>query len=77
MIKRVKIILITAVVVVLVGTAHAQFNVGGPGTIGSATNANGTKSNDANNSPAVPFDGGMSLILIASGVGLGVKKLRT
>jgi len=57
-------------------TANAQFSIGGPGTNGSPTNANGTKANGANNSPAVPFDGGMSILLIASGIGLGTKKLR-
>ena len=41
--------------------------IGGPG-IGAAPAGDG--------SPIVPFDGGMSLILLASGISYGSKKLR-
>ncbi len=41
--------------------------IGGPG-IGSAPAGDG--------SPIVPFDGGMSLVLLASGISYGSKKLR-
>jgi len=57
----------------LIGKSNAQTpaddpGIGGPGSIGSAPAGDGA--------PIVPFDGGMSLILIASGIGYGVKKLR-
>ena len=48
-----------------------QPNPGGPGSNGSGTYGNGNPVGG----PIVPFDGGMSLILLASGVGYGVKKL--
>ena len=70
------ILSITAMVSVISITTHAQFSIGGPGTNGSTTNANGTKANGTNNSPAVPFDGGMSLVLIATGIRIGVKSLK-
>ena len=54
-------------------TVKAQFNIGGPGTNGSGINGNGT--NDAP-SPTVPLDGGMSILLLASGISYGAKKLR-
>ena len=53
-------------------TANAQFNIGGPGTNGSGTFGNGTNGG----TPVVPFDGGMSLILAASGIGYGAKRMR-
>jgi len=50
----------------------AQVPPDGPGTSGSGIQANG-------NAPApasVPFDGGMSLILIASGIGYASKRIK-
>ncbi len=41
--------------------------IGGPG-VGAAPAGDG--------SPIVPFDGGMSIMLIASGIGYGAKKMR-
>jgi len=41
--------------------------IGGPGTNGSAPAGDGA--------PIVPFDGGMSLMLVASGIGYVVKRL--
>ena len=74
--KRITLLILITITTVISITANAQFSIGGPGTNGSTTNANGTKANGANNSPSVPFDGDMSLILLISGVGLGTKKLR-
>jgi hypothetical protein len=65
----------TAMIAILILTAtiaNAQFGIGGPGTNGSGINANGT----TNGTPTVPFDGGMSLMLAASGIGYAAKKLR-
>ncbi len=53
-------------------TSNAQFSINGPGTNGSGTNANGT----GNDNPNVPFDGGMSLVLAASGISYAAKKLK-
>jgi len=63
---------ITTVLILIIfinGTSNAQPNPG-PGNQGSniATTTDG---------PTVPFDGGMSLILISSGIGYGVKKLKS
>lgn len=53
--------------------ANAQGNPGGPGTNGSGTLGNG---NPVGGGPVAPFDGGMSLMLVASGVGYAAKKLK-
>ena len=42
--------------------------IGGPGSPGDGPGGDG--------GPVVPFDGGMSLMLLASGIGYGYKKLR-
>ena len=42
--------------------------IGGPGAPGDGPSGDG--------SPTVPFDGGMSLLLLLSGIGYGVKNLR-
>jgi len=49
----------------------AQVPPDGPGTSGSGIQANG-------NAPAaqVPFDGGLSLILLASGIGYASKRIK-
>ncbi len=73
-IKGIKAMVILFLFVMATLTVHAQFNIGGPGTNGSGTNANGTKSGGA--LPSVPFDGGMSLILLTSGIGYGARKLK-
>ena len=54
--------------ILLVSRAEAQPNPG-PGNQGSST---GT----TNDGPTVPFDGGMSLILLASGISYSAKKLK-
>jgi hypothetical protein len=65
-------VMATIVTLLITMTATAQFSVNGPGTNGSGINANGTP----NNSPTVPLDGGMSLMLLISGIGYGAKKLK-
>ena len=65
---------ITVLVVVVFTSVKvsAQAPPDGPGTSGSNIQANG-------NSPApttVPFDGGMSIILLASGIGYASKKVK-
>ena len=57
----------------LIGKSNAQTpaddpGIGGPGSIGSAPAGDGA--------PIVPFDGGMSLILIASGISYEAEKFR-
>lgn len=42
--------------------------IGGPGSPGNGPSGDG--------SPVVPFDGGMSLMLAASGIGYAAKKLK-
>ena len=66
----VKAVYILVILIMTSITVKAQFNIGGPGTDGSGINGNGTP----NNSPAVPFDGGLSLVLLVSGVGYAAKK---
>ena len=67
--------LLTAVLIVVATMvtvhANAQGNPGGPGTNGSGVLADG-----GSGGPEVPFDGGMSLMLVASGVGYAAKKLK-
>ena len=69
-----KIIAIIAIVALTTISANAQFNIGGPGTNGSGTNANGTPNGSP--SPTVPLDGGMSLLLAASGISYAARKLK-
>ena len=60
--------LVLLITIVLVVKVQAQPNPG-PGNQGNATGP-------TTDGPTVPFDGGMSLILLASGIGYGTKKLR-
>ena len=69
--KYINRIVIIAIIAITTISAKAQFNIGGPGTNGSGTNANGT----GNGAPTVPFDGGMSLMLLVSGIGYSAKKV--
>ena len=55
------------------------FDVGGPGTAGNPVSANGagaTPSAAPPSSPQVPFDKGMSLMLIILGMGYAANKLK-
>ena len=68
--KSLKAIVLSGLILLTVNTTEAQFNIGGPGTNGSGIFANG-----ATDAPVVPFDGGMSIMLIAAGIGYSSKKL--
>jgi len=71
--KKSKSIIIAVLMLTIVKVANAQVFPGGPGTSGSGIQANGQA---ASNGPTVPFDGGMSLMLLASGVGYASKKMK-
>ena len=55
-------------VAVMAQTPADNPGIGGPGTSDSPPTGDG--------SPIVPFDGGMSLILAASGIGYATKKIK-
>jgi len=63
-----KVIGVLLLIVSLATILNAQPNPG-PGNQGPGPSP-------TNDGPTVPFDGGMSLMLLASGIGYGVKKLR-
>jgi len=73
LLKMSKSVGIFLVILIISVGAKAQVFPGGPGTSGSGIQANGQS---ASNGPVVPFDGGMSLMLIVSGVGYASKQLR-
>ena len=66
--KKLKLVAPILFTCVIATNVHAQPNPG-PGNPGS----NITATNDG---PVVPFDGGMSLILLASGVGYASRKIK-
>ena len=70
----IRTILTIGILILATMTVNAQFNINGPGTNGSGINANGTPNGSP--SPTVPFDGGMSLMLLASGIGYGARRLK-
>ena len=72
-----KALLIIAIAISTSINAHAQPGPGGPGAIGSGITFNGAADSGSSptGGPNVPFDGGMSLILAASGIGYVAKKL--
>jgi len=72
--NTIRVSLITVLAVIVAVTANAQGNPGGPGTNGSNNYGNGAPAGGG--SPAVPFDGGMSLMLAASGISYATKKLK-
>ena len=63
-----KVVAILALTVFISGRVHAQPNPG-PGNQGGNIGVTG-------DGPTVPFDGGMSLMLAASGIGYAAKKLK-
>ncbi len=76
--KKILKISFRAIVIVALAFVSIQLNAqaptppsGIPGTSGSGTLANGSSP-----SATVPFDGGMSLMLAASGIGYAAKKLK-
>ncbi len=71
--KVFKAVLVILISVFVSKSLHAQTpaddpGIGGPGTSDSAPAGDGA--------PIVPLDGGMSIMLIASGIGYSAKKLR-
>jgi len=68
----IKAFFIIIIVLMTSKTVKAQFGIGGPGTNGSGINGNCTSLGAPH--PAVPFDGGMNLVLLASGIGYGQKE---
>ena len=68
------ILLVVFMMVVTTAKTYAQGSVsadaGGPGT----TDPSFPSTTNDNPTGGVPFDGGLSLILLAAGAGLGVKK---
>ncbi len=71
------IIIIAAIASIVVIKANAQAPAppsGAPGTNGSGIYANGNPVGGT--APTVPFDGGMSLMLLASGVGYAAGRMR-
>jgi hypothetical protein len=53
---------------------QAQFGGNNGSTPGSGGGNGGFPTTGGGSAPVVPFDGGMSLILLASGIGYGAKK---
>ena len=69
--KAIKVITIIAVMFFISSVANAQFGGGGGGGIPGGGGGGGGLP------PAgVPFDGGLSLILLAAGAGLAKRKMR-
>lgn len=73
MTKAIKVITIIAVMFFISSIANAQF--GGPGG-GGAPGGGGGGGGVPGSGGGVPFDGGLSIILIAAGAGLSAKKKR-
>jgi len=70
-----KIITPIAIMLLTIGVANAQTpDPNDPGIGGPGSTTVGGPSNDG--VPVVPFDGGMSLMLAASGIGYASKKFR-
>jgi hypothetical protein len=70
-----KILLPIAMLLLIIGVANAQTpDPNDPGIGGQGSSSVGAPSSDG--VPIVPLDGGMSLMLLASGVGYASKKLK-
>ena len=63
---------IAFLVILATTNLNAQPGPGGPGSSGSGIYYNGS----SGSTPIVPFDGGISLLLAASGIGYAAKKLK-
>lgn len=66
----IKLVVIMMMLTVGNNIAHGQFGLGTPGV----TNGNPITTAGDPNAPEVPFDGGMSLMFAAAGVGYAKKK---
>jgi hypothetical protein len=70
-----KIIIPLAIILLTIGVANAQTpDPNDPGIGGQGSSSVGAPSSDG--VPIVPFDGGMSLMLLASGVGYAAKQIK-
>lgn len=72
-IKSIKLIGIAMIIGICFNAINAQSpaddpGIGGPGSPGNGPSGDG--------SPVVPFDGGMSLMLVASGISYAAKKIK-
>ena len=72
--KILKVTLLSLIVTVIGISARAQSNPLGPGVDNSGGYTGNTNPPGTNADGAVPFDGGLSLILLAAGAGVGAKK---
>ncbi|MFP5042854.1 hypothetical protein [Parasediminibacterium sp. JCM 36343] len=70
-------LLLLAIAITATITVDAQFGSGGsaPGTGGTGGGIPGA-GGAGSSGPTVPFDGGMSLVLLASGVGYAAKRIK-
>jgi len=73
--KKILIIVLMLVMIMVVNKTYAQGSAdpAGPGSLSGSGQFPSTGNND-NPTGGVPFDGGLSLILIAAGAGLAKKK---
>lgn len=72
-IKSIKLMGIAMIIGICFNALNAQSptddpGIGGPGSLGNGPSGDG--------SPVVPFDGGMSLMLVASGISYAAKKIK-
>ena len=75
-IAKQKVLLLLTTSLLAAGVVSAQFSAGGPGTNGANGSGPTNDLGGSPTSPSVPFDGGMSLVLAASGIGYAAKKLK-
>jgi len=74
--KTIKVAVVAILAIAFTTISHAQVGPGG-GIGGSSSTPGGPGSSGGTPVPqdnAVPFDGGLSLILLAAGAGVGAKK---
>jgi hypothetical protein len=69
MMKRIKTILAIAIIVLSVSELQAQ-----PGGVPGGGGAGGGTGSNNGGAPGVPFDGGLSVVLVAAGSAIAAKK---
>jgi len=72
----IKRILLLFTVIVITGYTFNKVNAQTPADIPGGSSAPGTVATSGDGPAEVPFDGGMSLMLAASGISYGVKVIR-